>query len=88
MNFRLIKKSTGKLIALAALISLASCKKDISKASQDSPAATLSDSSTAADNMYNDVLNNAFVGFSDNASVWETLSNPHSRRKNNQLFHR
>jgi hypothetical protein len=77
MNFRLIANS-GKLIALAAVISLASCKKDItSNSSNESNAASLSDSSTAADNMYNDVLNNAFVGFSDNASVWNVY-NPHS----------
>jgi hypothetical protein len=79
MNFRLIANS-GKLIALAAVISLASCKKDLtSNNSNESNAASLSDSSTAADNIYNDVLNNAFVGFSDNASVWNA-SNPRSGR--------
>ncbi len=63
--------TTGKLIALMAVISLASCKKDISSLNtNESNAASLSDSSTAADNMYYDVLNNAFVGFADNSSVW------------------
>jgi hypothetical protein len=70
MNFRLIK-TTGKLIALAAVISMASCKKDAASSnSNESNAATLSDSSTVADNSYYDVLNNAFVGFADNSSVW------------------
>jgi hypothetical protein len=74
MNFRPFA-NTGKLIAFAAIICLASCKKDITANSNESSAANLSDSSTAADNMYYDVLNNAFVGFSDNASVWNA-SNP------------
>ena len=61
------------MIALTAVISLVlgSCKKsDVSNvtASNDSKAATLSDSSTVAENVYYDVLNNAFVGYSDNAS--------------------
>ncbi|HCL83470.1 MAG TPA: hypothetical protein DIC22_05810 [Chitinophagaceae bacterium] len=74
MNFRMIT-NTGKVIALAAAISLASCKKDSTPAnSNESTAATLSDSSTAADNMYYDVLNNAFVGYEDNSSVWSTTS--------------
>lgn len=64
MTSRLIKRSTG-ILAFSALLCTAACKKDISKASQDSPAATLSDSSTVADNAYNDVLVNAFFGFSD-----------------------
>ncbi len=74
MNFRLIK-SAGKLIALIAVINLASCKKDSSSSnSTTTSAATLSDSSTVADNMYYDVLNNAFVGFADNSTVWSTSS--------------
>jgi hypothetical protein len=77
MKFRTIA-NTGKLIAFLAVISLASCKKDgTSSNSNESNAANLTDSSTAADNMYYDVLNNAFVGFSDNSSVWNT-STPHS----------
>jgi hypothetical protein len=69
MKFRLIS-ATAKLIAFAAVISLASCKKDSTTSnSNESSATTLSDSSTDADNMYNDVLNNAFVSFSDNSSV-------------------
>ena len=72
MNFRLIK-SAGKLIALVAVINLASCKKDSSSSnSTTTSAVTLSDSSTVADNMYYDVLNNAFVGFADNSTVWST----------------
>ena len=61
------------MIALTAMMSLVlgSCKKsDVSNvtASSDSKAATLSDSSTVAENVYYDVLNNAFVGYSDNVS--------------------
>ena len=61
------------MIVLMAVISLVlgSCKKsDVTTvtASNDSKAATLSDSSTVAENVYYDVLNNAFVGYSDNAS--------------------
>jgi hypothetical protein len=72
MNFRPLK-TAGKMIALTAMISLVlgSCKKsDVSNvtASNDSKAATLSDSSTVAENVYYDVLNNAFVGYSDNVS--------------------
>jgi hypothetical protein len=70
MNFRPIH-ITGKLIAIAAVISLSSCKKEITSAtgSKDTNAATLSDSSTVAENTYYDVLNNAFVGYSDNVTV-------------------
>jgi hypothetical protein len=73
MNFRPLKNA-GKCLALTVFISLGlgSCKKsDVSNvtASKDSKAATLSDSSTVAENSYYDVLNNAFVGYSDNASV-------------------
>jgi hypothetical protein len=72
MNFRLIK-SAGKLMALVAVINLASCKKDSSSSnSSTNSAVTLSDSSTVADNSYYDVLNNAFVGFADNSTVWST----------------
>jgi hypothetical protein len=73
MNFRPIK-ITSKLIALATIIGLASCKKDITSVtgSNDSNAATLSDSSTVAENSYYDVLNNAFVSYSDNATVMGT----------------
>jgi hypothetical protein len=72
MNFR-PSKTTSKWVTLAAIISLSlgSCKKsDVSNvtASNDSKAATLSDSSTVAENAYYDVLNNAFVGYSDNVS--------------------
>lgn len=75
MNFRSIKIA-GKWIALAAVISLTSCKKDITSAtaSNDSKAETLSDSSTVAENAYYDVLNNAFVGYSDNVTVMGTLN--------------
>ena len=73
MNFRIIT-NTFKLIALVAVISLSSCKKDAGTSSNDSNAGSLSDSSTAADNMYYDVLNNAFVGFSDNSTVWSASS--------------
>lgn len=75
MNFRPIAPAV-KLLALISILGLASCKKDISPvSSKESNAASLSDSSTAAENVYYDVLNNAFVGFADNATVWNT-SNP------------
>ena len=74
MKFQFLK-NTGKIIALAAVISLVSCKKDdipVTNTGGDSGAASLSDSSTAADNMYYDVLNNAFVSYSDNAGKMST----------------
>lgn len=76
MNFRTIA-NTGKLVALIALTSLASCKKDgASSNSNQTNAANLTDSSSGAENAYYDVLNNAFVGFSDNSTVWN-VSNAH-----------
>src|SRR5450755_308212 len=75
MNFRLIS-TTGKIITLLAVISLTSCKKDVTSTNSDQTnALNLTDSSTAADNAYYDVLNNAFVGFADNSQVWN-ISNP------------
>jgi hypothetical protein len=76
MNFRPIA-TTCKMIALLAAISMTSCKKDDvpSISSKDSNAANLTDSSTVADNMYYDVLNNAFVGFEDNITVWNVKNN-------------
>jgi hypothetical protein len=77
MNYRTIA-TTAKLITVIAVISLVSCKKDgVSTNSNESNAANLSDSSAAAESTYYDVLNNAFVGFSDNSSVFNT-SSPHS----------
>ncbi len=75
MNFRPLK-ITGKWIALAAIIGLASCKKDVTNlgASDNTKAVTLSDSSTVAENTYYDVLNNAFVGYSDNVTIMGTTS--------------
>lgn len=62
--------NAANLTALMFVLTLASCKKDITTTNNDSGAATLSDSSTSADNKYYDVLNNAFVASSDNESVW------------------
>ena len=74
MNFRFIK-TTGKLIALITVVSMISCKKDSSTSnSTNTNAATLSDSSTVADNSYADVLNNAFYGFADNSTVWSATN--------------
>jgi hypothetical protein len=68
-------KNATKLIAFLAVICLVSCKKDgASSNTTANNAANLSDSSTAADNAYYDVLNNAFVGYSDNSSVWSANS--------------
>jgi hypothetical protein len=67
MKFRLIQHST-KILAFSALLLTTACKKDINNVtgpSQNTAAATLSDSSTVADNAYNDVLINAFFGYSD-----------------------
>jgi hypothetical protein len=71
MKFRTFKIA-GNLIALIAVISMASCKKDAASNSNNTNAATLSDSSTVADNSYYDVLNNAFVGFEDNSTIWSS----------------
>ena len=65
MNHRTMKNSI-KLIAFLAVISLASCKKDANSSNTTANnAANLSDSSTAADNAYYDVLNNAVSPISD-----------------------
>ncbi len=68
MNLRPFQ-TAGKIVALFAIISLASCKKDITGNSTDNNAATLSDSSTVAENSYYDVLNSAMYGYSDNVTV-------------------
>lgn len=68
MKFRLIYQS-GKILAISALFFTTACKKDISqplKPDNESAASTLSDSSTAADNAYNDVFINAFYSSADN----------------------
>jgi hypothetical protein len=56
------------MLALSGLIFATACKKDATKTSQDASAATLSDSSTVADNAYNDVFVNAFYGYVDEMS--------------------
>jgi hypothetical protein len=62
-------------MAIITLISLVSCKKDaVSIDSNDTKASNLSDSSTAADDTYYDVLNNAFVSFADNSTVFNASS--------------
>jgi hypothetical protein len=73
MNFRILSNS-GKMIALLAVISLASCKKDASSNSGNADAVKMTDSSTAADYAYSDVLNTAFVGVLDNPTVWSAHS--------------
>jgi hypothetical protein len=71
MNARLISK-LANLTAFIFVISLSSCKKDDSGLANSNAtnAAAMTDSSTVADNAYYDVLNNAFVGVSDNSSVF------------------
>ncbi len=64
MKIRLMNQAAG-VLAFSALLLTTACKKDINKASQDSSAASLSDSSTVADNAYNDVLVNALYGYAD-----------------------
>jgi len=76
MKFRSIA-TTGKLMAFIAVIGLASCKKDSATNSNNTNAVNLMDSSSAAESAYYDVLNNAFVGFADNSSVW-SASTTHS----------
>ena len=67
----LTMKNTAKLIAFITVVCLTSCKKDdVTPVSNENKAANLTDSSTAAENAYYDVLNNAFVGFADNSTVW------------------
>jgi hypothetical protein len=80
MNFRPFK-TTGKWIAFAAVICLTSCKKDVTNAlaTNDTKAATLSDSSTVAENSYYDVVNTAIVGYSDNSTVMGTSSLQHGK---------
>src|SRR5450432_2540559 len=69
MKFQFLAQSE-KILILAAVIAFTSCKKNDITPTSDNNAATLSDSSTTADNMYNDVLTNAFVSTADNASIW------------------
>ena len=77
MKFRFMSP-VGKILAIITVISLASCQKNNPvTTSADSNAATLSDSSTVADNSYTDVLNYAFVSTADNVNVW-TANNVHS----------
>ncbi len=67
MKIRIINHSV-KILAFSAFLLTTACKKSITNItapSQDASAATLSDSSTVADNSYNDVLLNAFFGYSD-----------------------
>jgi hypothetical protein len=73
MNFRIIP-TTVKMVAVLTVLSLTSCKKDVTSANSNDNVATLTDSSTTADNAYYDVLNNAFVSFADNSSVWNISS--------------
>lgn len=76
MKFRTIA-TKGKWMVFISVFSLASCKKDSVTSSNNSNAVTLTDSSSAAESAYYDVLNNAFVGFADNSTVWN-VSTPHS----------
>jgi hypothetical protein len=72
MKFRPLL-TPGKIIAFIALASLVSCQKDgNSSSTANSDAVKMTDSSTAADNAYYDVLNTAFVGVADNPTVWNT----------------
>lgn len=72
MKFQFLRNN-ATWIALAAIIGLTSCKKDVTNPnSGNSGAANLSDSSTAADNMYYDVLNTAFVSYTDNTGKMST----------------
>jgi hypothetical protein len=80
MKFRLLS-STGKMMAFLAVISLASCKKDAASNSNNAAAISMTDSSTAADAAYSDVLNTAFVGTFDNSAVW----NAHSMHATGQV---
>ncbi len=67
MKIRIINHSL-KTLAFSAFLLTTACKKSITNIttpSQDGAAATLSDSSTVADNAYNDVLINAFFGYND-----------------------
>ena len=76
MKFRTIA-AKGKIFVCIAILGLSACQKNSATNSNQSNAANLTDSSTAAENAYYDVLNNAFVGYSDNSKVW-TASTPQS----------
>jgi hypothetical protein len=82
MNFRKIS-TLGQVIALATVISVSSCKKDNNSTTNtdtsDAKAYGMTDSSTVADNVYSDVLVNAFIGEADNESVWSIKSSNHER---------
>jgi hypothetical protein len=54
-----------KVLTFSAFLFTTACKKDAAKTNHDAAAASLSDSSTVADNAYNDVLVNAMFGYSD-----------------------
>lgn len=84
MKFRILIQS-GKVLVLASMLMTTACQKDISKlgGSESSDATAISDSSTVADNAYNDVFVNAYYSVADNprlaaASAASLLLNGHT----------
>ena len=61
-----------KFFTFIAILGLGACQKNSVTNSNQSNAANLTDSSSAAESAYYDVLNNAFVGYADNSQVWKT----------------
>jgi hypothetical protein len=78
----------SKLLAFSAAVLITSCKKDANNNTGTDPntkAATMTDSSTVADNVYSDVLENAFISTVDNASVWNISKIQHGQTATNSV---
>ncbi len=66
----------SRCLILGSLFMATACQKELKSANSDSSAAALSDSSTTADNAFNDGMTNAFYGYSEN--VPDAVSGRHS----------
>jgi hypothetical protein len=76
----------SKIFAFSAVVLVTSCKKDDtnnSSSNSNTKAATMTDSSTVADNVYSDVLANAFISTADNSSVWNVSKTQQGRTGTN-----
>ena len=77
----------SKLLLFSAAVFATSCKKDASTnnsgADSNTKAASATDSATVADNVYSDVLENAFISTADNASVWNISKMQHGQTSTN-----
>jgi hypothetical protein len=74
MKFKILSPASN-IMACLVIVSLVSCQKSATSSNSNTSAAVqMTDSSTAADAAYFDVLNTAFTGVADNASVWNAHS--------------